>query len=118
MFVENYEAFVSLGCSKEEQSFFQPVHLSVKIIFVKKVLGEQTDQLHEAVDYVSICEKLNLAATGKSFHLIEHMAYECMQSVKPLLKNYSGTLKVSVKKIRVPVKQLQGGVRWTCQTQF
>ena len=118
MFVENFEAYVSLGCSKEEQAFFQPVHISVKISFEKQVRGELTDQLPDAIDYVAICEKLNQTATAQSFQLIEHLAFQSMQAVKPLLKNFSGTLKVTVKKIRVPVKQLQGGVQWTCQTQF
>ncbi len=118
MFVDNFEALVRLGCSKEEQSLNQPVHISVKILFAKKVSAEQTDQLEDAIDYVAICEKINQTATSKSYHLIEHMAFACMESLRPLLVHFSGSLSVTVQKIRVPVKQLQGGVHWTCHTQF
>ena len=78
MKIENFEAYVSLGCSKEEQSFTQPVHISVYIIFSTKISAEQTDQLVDAIDYVQICEKLNSAATKKSYHLIEHLSFECL----------------------------------------
>lgn len=118
MLVENFEAFVSLGCSQEEQSSPQPVHISVILTFSIKVKAEQTDQLQDAIDYVLICEKLNQTAIKKSYHLIEHMAFECMESLRPLLLKFSGSLQVTVKKLRAPVTQLQGGVSWTCQTQF
>lgn len=118
MFVENFEAYVSLGCSKEEQSFPQPVHISVRLLFSKTIAGEQTDQLQDAIDYVAICDVLNRTATQKSYQLIESMAFECMEALTPLLNHYSGQLNVTVKKLRVPVKQLQGGVSWTCQKLF
>ena len=118
MLIENFEAFVKLGCSKEEQAFTQPVHISVRISFSNEIAGEKTDQLHDAVDYVLICEKLNTTATKKNYQLIEHLSYECLQSLLLLLNKFSGTAQVTVKKIRVPVAQLQGGASWTCQTQF
>lgn len=118
MLIENFEAFVKLGCSKEEQVFTQPVHISVKISFSTEIAGEITDQLSHAVDYVAICEKINSTALNKSYHLIEHLSYECLQAVLPLLKKFSGEVLVTVKKIRVPVAQLQGGASWTCRKQF
>jgi dihydroneopterin aldolase len=118
MLIENFEAFVKLGCLKEEQAFMQPVHISVRIAFSNVIPAEQSDRLEDAVNYVSICEKLNSTATQKKYHMIEHLSFECLKAVLPLLVNFSGEIQVTVKKIRVPVAQLQGGVSWTCQTPF
>lgn len=118
MYIQNFEAYVKLGCSPEEQAFTQPVHISVRIIFSTEIAGENSDQLSDAVDYVTICEKINATATLKKYHLIEHLAYECLIAILPILKEFSGEVFVTVKKTRVPVAQLQGGVSWTCQTQF
>ena len=117
MNINDYEVWVSLGCSKEEQSFKQPVLFHLEIEFQTPVLGETTDQLSDAIDYVAVTDLLKLSAESKSYQLIESMCFEATEKVSTYLKECRvvGFFKLSVLKIRPPVPHLKSGVSWTCQ---
>lgn len=117
MKINDYEVWVSLGCSKEEQSFKQPVLFNIEIEFHSAVQGETTDQLSDAIDYVAVTDLLKLSAESKSYQLIESMCYEATEKLSAYLKQHHvvGRFKLSVLKLRPPVPHLNSGVSWTCQ---
>ncbi len=116
----DYEVWVSLGCSAEEQSFKQPVHFNVQIEFTSKVRGETTDQLTDAVDYVMLTDILKKSAESKSYHLIENMCAEATEKISAYLvsKKIKGLVQIKLLKLRAPVPYLKTGVSWTCQRQL
>ena len=118
MQVQDFEVWVHLGCSTEEQKFTQPVHFNLEINFTNPVLGCQTDNLIDTVDYVKITSILKMIATEKAFSLIEHLNYRAFSGVVEYLKskNVGGEVRLSVKKIRVPVENLRNGVVFSCET--
>ncbi len=117
MKIKNYEVWVSLGCTKEEQSFPQPVHFNIEILFTSKVLAESTDQLQDSLDYVAITDTIRAAAESKSYHMIEHLGFSVAEALKSKINGqYLGsTLIVRTHKLRVPVKNLHDGVEWSCK---
>ena len=116
----DYEVWVSLGCSEEEQSLKQPVHFNVQIEFASKILGETTDQLSDAVDYVLLTDILKKSAEAKSYHLIESMCFEATEKISEYLmsQKIKGHLNIRLLKLRAPVPHLKTGVSWTCQRQL
>lgn len=123
MRISKYECWVSLGCSKEEQSFKQPVYFDLSINMNHSLKGMVSDQLIDAIDYVVLTDLIKAQAEKKSYQLIEHMCFEVHQSLLTYLKNshcLNGAiqLQTQVQKLRAPVPHLQGGVFFTCEDQF
>ncbi len=118
MHIKDFEVWVNLGCSTEEQKFTQPVHISLELNFKKNIQGTETDLLSDAVDYVMLTQIMKTRATQKPFHLIEHLCYEILLKITDHLKKQSieGDLRLDVKKIRVPVENLRNGVVFSCET--
>ena len=120
MCVQDFEVWVHLGCSQEEQEYSQPVHYNLEIIFDNQVLGCQTDKLEDAVDYVKIAKILKDISTEKKYHLIEHLNHANLMGLIEYLKskNVKGDIKLSVKKIKVPVENLRSGVVFLCEAKL
>lgn len=118
--IQDYEVWVNLGCSKEEQEYLQPVHYNMELFFEEVVLGCNSDQLADAIDYVAITNILKNVSIEKKVHLIEHLNQKVMLALLEYLKikNFKGKIKLSVKKIRVPVENLRNGVVFLCETQL
>lgn len=118
--MNSYEVWVHLGCSEEEQAYVQPVEFTIKIDFLKPVLGCETDQLNDSIDYVEMTEKIKKISTSKKFQLIEHLNFEVFKSLYQMLveKKTKGALEVTIKKIRVPVAHLNQGVEFTCRQEL
>ncbi len=116
----DYEVWVSLGCSAQEQSLKQPVQFNIQIEFKSDVLGQTTDQLNDAVDYVAITDIVKKSAESKSYQLIESMCFDAIEKVSEYLvsKKTKCTLKIKLLKLRPPVINLKTGVSWTCQRQL
>lgn len=116
MRIKNYEAWVSLGCTQEEQTMVQPVLFNVEILFNSKVLAEETDQLQDSLDYVELTNVIKMVAEKKSYKMIEHMCSSVARALQQSIgQKYKGTLIVRMQKPRAPVKHLHGGVEWSCQ---
>ncbi|MBC7457318.1 MAG: dihydroneopterin aldolase [Bdellovibrionaceae bacterium] len=117
MKIKNYEVWVSLGCTKEEQSLSQPVLFNIDILFTSKVLAEDTDQLQDSLDYVALTDIIKAAAEKKSYHMVEHLGSSVAEALKNKINvQYSGsTLVVRTHKLRAPVKNLHNGVEWSCK---
>ncbi len=115
--INNFEVWVNLGCSLEEQKQTQPVHFTLEIKFLKNLNGCRSDQLTEAIDYVQLTQMIKKIATLKPYNLIEHLNYEVFQAIIKILSQQpiSAEVQLNIKKIRVPVKNLIDGVEFTCQ---
>lgn len=118
--MQDFEVWVNLGCDTEEQKFTQPVHFNLEIDFTSPVLGCQTDNLEDTIDYVKITSILKMISTEKNFSLIEHLNHRAFSGVVEYLKskNVNAEVKLSVKKIRVPVDNLRNGVVFSCETKL
>ena len=116
----DFEVSVKLGCSKEERSFVQPVRVSILIEFNSNCKGFESDQLSDAIDYVSLTEIINSVAQKKEFNLIENLNFNIHQALEQKLiqQNYKAQLTTTTHKLRPPVFNLQGGVKSTCKSQF
>ncbi len=118
--VNQYQCWVSLGCTKEEQSLQQPINVNVQIQFKHPLIGSISDLLKDAVDYVKICNEIKITSENKSYQLIEHLCYEIHKNLLAILIQHSleGDLSVEVIKLRAPVPNLQGSVQFVCQSPF
>jgi FolB domain-containing protein len=117
MKIKNYEAWVSLGCTTQEQSLTQPVLFNIEISFASKVLAEDTDRLQDSLDYVELTNTVKEEAEMKSYSMVEHLGFSVAHALKNKIgKQYPGsTLTVRVHKLRAPVKNLHDGVEWSCK---
>lgn len=125
MIIQDFEVWVHLGCTTEEQAHAQPVHFTFEINFKNPVPGCQTDQLDDAIDYVKITGILKKASSEKKFQLIEHLNQQAFNAVIDYLKTrklkaekLKAEIKLSVKKIRVPVENLRNGVVFSCEAEL
>ena len=115
--INNFEVWVNLGCSTDEQTNLQPVHFSLEIKFLKNLDGCHSDKLTDAVDYVTLTQIIKQTATLKPFHLIEHMNYLVFEKLIQCLMQQQIFAEVilTIRKLRVPVENLKDGVEFTCQ---
>lgn len=120
MNINDYEVWVSLGCTAAEQSLKQPVVFDLKIKFSSAIGGEKTDQLNDSIDYVKLTDILKHSAESKSYNLIENMCFEATNRIADFLisNKIQGQLEVSLLKLRPPVPNLKSGVSWVCQRQL
>jgi dihydroneopterin aldolase len=118
--IQDYEVWVSLGCLADEQSYPQPVLISLDLEYATLVKGAASDELQDATDYVMLTRIMNQVAKSKSFKLIEHLNDSIMNSILHELRlNYfKGKVRLAVKKVRVPVENLRNGVVFTCETEL
>jgi dihydroneopterin aldolase len=115
--IQNYKISVHLGYTLEKQKYTQPVHFSLELRFHQNLDACNTDQLQDAVDYVSLMQIIKQVGQNKPYHLIEHLCYEVLIKISDFLKQkyVHGDLAVHVHKIRVPVENLRNGVVFTCE---
>lgn len=120
MSIQDYEVWVNLGCSDEEKTHKQPILFNLEIFFSQDLPACKTDQLEDAVDYVKLTSILKVIATSKSFNLIEHLNLLAFNGVVEYLKSkdIKGDVKLSIKKVRVPVDYLRNGVVFSCETSL
>ena len=116
--MQDFEVWVHLGCTSDEQRFTQPVHFSLDIKFHKNLEAVYTDELKDAIDYVSLADLIKQVAEKKHYHLVEHLCHEVTIRLSSFLteKLVQGELAVHVHKIRVPVENIRNGVIFTCIT--
>lgn len=120
MKVQDFEVWVHLGCTRDEQEFTQPVHFTVAIDFHQSLKAVNSDDLKDTVDYVVITNLIKQVAHQKFYHLVEHLCYDVTLKLADFLKekHIQGNLAVHMRKIRVPVENLRNGVVFTCETNL
>lgn len=119
MKINDYQVWVHLGCSAEEQAVVQPVLFSLEIVFNQKIQAEVSDRLADSIDYVSLIEIIKTAAQQKNYSMIEHLCFSVSEALRANLSGrYAGSLITKIKKIRAPIKNLHHGVEWVCKTDL
>ncbi len=120
LLIQDYEVMVHLGTSAEEQKYLQPVRFSFEIEYQQDLKGASTDNLNEATDYVALTSIMKNKATHKKFHLIEHLGFEVFNDLIEHLKkqNLKASLKISVRKVQVPIENLKNGVIYSCSHEL
>ncbi|MGZ3692459.1 MAG: dihydroneopterin aldolase [Pseudobdellovibrio sp.] len=116
LLIQDYEVMVHIGTSVEEQKYFQPVRFSFEINYQQELLGASTDKLSDATDYVVLTDIIKKTATQKKFHLIEHLGHEVFKNLllHLLSLRLKADLKLSAKKVQVPIENLKNGVTYSC----
>lgn len=119
MKVNDYQVWVNLGCSSEEQAVVQPVLFSIEISFDQKIQAEVTDQLSDSIDYVSLVDIVKKTAQQKTYSMIEHLCFSVSEALRTEFQGkYVGTLVTKLKKVRAPIKNLHDGVEWSCKADL
>lgn len=120
MKINQYEVWISLGCSEAEQSLAQPVHFNLTLHFHENIKGCSSDQLSDTVDYVSLTDIIKKISLQKSYHLIEHLCFLVHETLIQELrnKNIKCDLTTNLKKVRPPVESLQSGVEFSCHSKI
>lgn len=116
----DYEIWVHLGCDSEEQKHPQPVIFNLVLDFADEVAACRTDELRDAVDYTDIAATLKAAASAKVYRLVEHLNHQALEAVAGRLRagGVRGTLRLSVRKLRVPIEHLRNGVVFSCEIKL
>ncbi len=119
MKINQYEVWISLGCTEAEQSILQPVHFNLVIHFHENIKGCVTDQLTDTVDYVSLTSLIKKISLQKPYHLIEHLCFLVHEELTKELKNKKilCDLTTNLKKVSPPVESLQSGVEFSCHSK-
>ena len=115
--IQDYEIWVNLGCLADEQANKQPVHVSLILEFTALVKGAASDELQDTTDYVFLTKMIAEVASAKPYKLIEHLNDSIMNAILHDLRStyFKGKVRLSVKKIRVPVENLRNGVVFECR---
>ena len=110
--IKEFKTQFHLGCEAWEREHSQQVNFDILYEFDSSPLGELSDSIADTLCYAHICESLR-ELTEKHYKLVEHIASDAIEKVKPLLV-CSGKLTIRVHKIKPPVDGLSGGVIYNC----
>ena len=115
--INNFEVWVHLGCLVEEQKHLQPVHFTFEINYSTNLRGHQSDHIEDATDYVQLTEIIKNQAQKKNYKLIEHLNHEVFSALVQHFKKHNilAEVKLTIRKLRVPVENLRNGVEFSCQ---
>ena len=120
MRIRDFEVWVNLGCSPEEQAIKQPVLFQITIEFSSQVLAETTDKIDDSIDYVELMNRIKNESEKKIYHMIEHLCATVTNDLRAYLhsRGVRGHMTVQLLKKRVPVENLMTGAEWVCRTQL
>lgn len=76
---------VYLGVYDFEQAATQTVTVDVSFDFLEMPAGCISDQVEDVICYAMVNDVLKKTATKKRYHLIEHLGFELIQSLKKML---------------------------------
>lgn len=106
--IRDVELNVNLGWRKKERSQEQRVLLTIDICFPKPPIACSTDKLADTICYATLIQRIREQLGEKHFHLVEHLAHDIYQIVKPLMLDKT---KIIVSITKYPeVEGLTGGV--------
>ena len=120
MRIQEFEAMVNLGTTPIEQHERQPVQFTLEIKFSEPVMAAVTDELHDAIDYIELTQIITAVTSMKSYHLIEHLNQQVFNDLILYLKNKNvkAGVKLTIKKLKVPIQNLRNGVTFSCETNL
>lgn len=88
--IKALELHVNLGWPEEERQKKQPVWLDIDIQFSTPPKACQSDELSDSFCYDELCQKIHAFVETKHFHLVEYLAAEIYNHLKPNLPTKSG----------------------------
>lgn len=120
MRIQEFETLVNLGTTPMEQHERQLVQFTLEIAFSEPVVAAVTDELHDTIDYVELTQIITAVTSMKSYHLIEHLNQQVFNDLLLYLKNKNikADVKLTIKKLKVPIQNLRDGVTFSCQTNL
>lgn len=118
--INDIEANVYLGCWPGEQDQPQKVLFSLDIEFSKPLAAGISDRIEEALDYSHLVIEIQKQCDEKKYALVEHLGLEVMRRLVEFLsfQRLNGSLKLSTKKIQIPIPEIKKGVEFICQQSF
>jgi dihydroneopterin aldolase len=72
------------------------IEINLTIVFHKLPQGCMTDQLQDTVCYATLIDVIKNFCRTKSFHLVEHLAYQLYKLVKQTIT--SANIRLQIKK--------------------
>lgn len=118
LLLEDISFWINIGITEEERSKPQEVLISVRISFLNTPSPTLTDSLNSKnsseICYEDVILSLKSSLlTSQSFHLIEHLAYKCYQSLRKKWSSSEIQFQISVKKFPSSLPELKGGAHYT-----
>lgn len=111
MQISDFRLLLHLGNTDKEQRQPQEVSFSITVRFSELPKAMTTDFLHDTVCYEQLTDRIRNRCQNRSYHLIEHLAFDCYADLEEtLLRNTSFHLCVT--KLRPPVEGLHGGAKF------
>jgi len=111
--LDTMEFFAYHGCFKEEQLIGTKFTADL-VVEADTSLAEQSDHLHETVNYVSLYQAVRTEMEEKS-HLVEHLARRIIDSISEQFPSIS-FIELKVSKLNPPVggkmKQVSFTTSW------
>lgn len=101
---------VHLGWPEEERRHKQEISVSISLKFLSMPSSCETDDLQGTVCYAELIQGIAAHCEGKTYKLIEHLAYDIYQQIK---SRHAIDCRVSVSK-QPPIKHLRGGAVFAC----
>ena len=108
--IPNISYQIHLGTSDKEQENTQEIRVTVRITYPKPPRGCSSDKIEETVDYVRVCEDIQVLLEKSKFHLIEYVAREIYLKLKPWVKH---NLLIKVFKVNPPHPLLNKGATFS-----
>lgn len=105
--IDNIQLLAHVGQGARERSVPQAMRIDITITFKKVPRACYTDQLADTVCYDQLVSLLVAHCHGKSFALIEGMAYDLFNAVKRVLPRET-ILRLSLTKLHPPVAAIKG----------
>ncbi len=94
--------WVRIGTEEKERAKPQEVFISVSLSFLQTPKSVATDSLTSESDsgvcYEEVVRSLDLMTTSQSFHLVEHLAYKCYESLRKKWNSPDIQIQIAVKK--------------------
>lgn len=111
------EVLAFIGCWPGEQDQEQKIQFLVEIEIHSEYKASISDQISDAVDYADIANILVKTARQKKYNLIEHLLHDAVLNVEELLmlSKVQGQLRLTCKKINIPISTIKDGVLFQCQ---
>lgn len=104
---------INIGWTEEERSTPQAITVAVSLHLHKAPRGCETDELDDTICYDRLVETIHNTYQGRSFKLIEHLAYHIQQAITPLIGEANASITVS--KVNPPIPTLTKPVSFTLE---
>lgn len=108
--VREYSIGVHLGCTAHEREKPQEVRVSLTLRFQTLPMACESDRLSDTVCYAKLCEIVRDASEQKHFETVEHLGWRIHEALKGLPS--ARVCRVVIHKVRPPIEDLRGGVRF------